>query len=81
MKRNDTHVIKSIRALTSFLRNDTRVFNAFTPNKLLLKKLDLGKHIMSDNSNEVDAALDLTLFLLRYRNTTQYSDFSEDIEV
>ena len=64
--------------LTTFLRHDELVFQLFIPNKPLLKKISLESHILSSDPAEVETALDLAQFLLRYHRTVDYADFSEN---
>ena len=40
--------------------------------------MNLEEHIMSTNPSEVEAALDLAQFLLRYHRAVDYGDFSEN---
>lgn len=58
-KRSNTYAVKAIKALHTFLRYDSAVFQVFRPSKPLIRKMDLEKHIMSQSAAEVEAALDL----------------------
>jgi hypothetical protein len=53
------------------------VFAKFKPSKPLLRKMNLGQHIMA-NSQESEVALDLCSFLLRYHRALDYGDFSDN---
>ena len=47
MKENNRFVMRSVKVLLNYLRNDPNVFRALKPNKPLLRKMDMGQHIMS----------------------------------
>ena len=47
MKASNRFVLRSIKVLVNHLRNDANTFRAFKPNKPLLRKMDMGTHIMS----------------------------------
>lgn len=40
--------------------------------------MNLEEHVMSTNPTEVEAALELSQFLLRYHRAVDYGDFSEN---
>ena len=81
LKQNTTYSIKAIRVLHTFLRFDQSVFQIFKPNKPLLRKMNLSEHIMSATPTEVEAALELAAFLLRYHRSVDYGDFSDNAYV
>ena len=64
--------------LYTFLRFDETVFQNFRPNKPLLRKINIEGHVMSTNPTEVEAALELSQFLLRYHRGVDYGDFSDN---
>ena len=43
--------------------------------------MNLDTHILSANPTEVEVALDLTQFLIRYHRAVDFRDFSEDAYV
>ena len=77
LKENAAYVRNAIKILHTFLRYDSSVFHMFRPNKPLLMKMRLEEHILSSNAIEVEDALELTYFLLRYHRAVDFGDFSE----
>ena len=57
---------KLIRILLTYLKHDVTVFNAFSVNKPLIRKLDLETHIISSNTTEKEAALELAVFIMKF---------------
>lgn len=47
LKTNTKFVMRSIKLMLDYLRNDPNVFRVFKPNKPLLRKMDMSLHIMS----------------------------------
>ena len=77
LKENAVFSRNAIKVLHTFLRYDSSVFQIFRPNKPLLMKMRLEEHILSTNAIEVEDALELTYFLLRYHRAVDFGDFSE----
>ena len=77
LKENAVFARNAIKVLHTFLRYDSSVFQIFRPNKPLLMKMRLEEHILSTNAIEVEDALELTYFLLRYHRAVDFGDFSE----
>ena len=80
-KLNMNFSARAIKVLHTFLRYDQAVFQVLRPNKPLLMKMGLGEHIESTNPSEVEIALDLTYFLLRYHRSVDFSDFSDKLHI
>ena len=59
------------------LKKDASAFRAFKPNKPLLRKIDMGAHIMSNIPSESETALEFCAFIMRYHRNIDYGDFSE----
>jgi hypothetical protein len=57
---------------------DANIFAKFKPNKPLLRKMNMGAHIMSTNQSESELALEFCSFLLRYHRALDYGDFSDN---
>ena len=53
----------------------------FRPSKPLLMKMRLEDHINATNPTEVENALELAYFLLRYHRAVDFGDFSEVLHV
>ena len=43
--------------------------------------MNLSDHVMSSNPNEVESALELSAFFLRYHRAVDYGDFSDNAYV
>ena len=78
MKESSIFALKAVRVLHTFLRYDQSIFQVFRPNKPLLRKMDLEPLLMSNNNAEVEAALNLAYFLLRYHRAVDYGDFTDN---
>ena len=72
---------RAIKVLHTFLRYDQSIFQVLRPNKPLLMKMGLEEHIESTNPSEVEIALDLTYFLLRYHRSVDFGDFSDKLHI
>ena len=57
---------------------DGSVFSRFKPSKPLLRKMNMGIHIMSTSLQESELALDFCAFLMRYHRGLDYGDFSDN---
>ena len=70
---------RALKVLLCYLRYDPIVFQTFTPNRPLLRKIDLEQHIRyADDAMESEAALEFACFLTRYHRFVEHTDFSED---
>lgn len=67
-----------IKLLLVYLKNDVTVFNAFSVNKPLIRKLDLETHIISQNHAEREASLELAVFIMKFYKQIDFGDFSND---
>ena len=76
-RSNRRNVIRAIRVLHKYLTNDQDCFRNFKPNKPLLTKMNLGEIILSQSTEENEAALELSCFIMRYHRSIDYQDFSE----
>jgi len=81
LKDDNDRSIKLMKILKTFLQNDITVFNSFSINKPLIRKLNLEEHLKSKNPLEREAALDLSTFILRFFKQTDFTDFSTDASV
>lgn len=77
MKSNNRFVMRSIKLMLEYLRNDPNIFKVFKPNKPLLRKMDLSVHIMSQTTQESELALEFCGFLMRYHRAVDFGDFSD----
>ncbi len=50
-KKNTQSVIRAIRLMLKYLRHDPSVFARLKPNKILLRKMNLERHFMSEESD------------------------------
>ena len=66
MKDDTLRCARLLKILLIFLKNDVTVFNAFNVNKPLIRKLDLESHITSAVLLEREAALELSVFILKF---------------
>jgi hypothetical protein len=66
LKEDSQQCAKQIKLLTTYLKNDVTVFNTFSVNKPLLRKLNLESHINSKVPSEKEAALELSVFILKF---------------
>ena len=64
--------------MLAYLRHDPTVYSMMKPNKPLLRKMNLERHILSKNKEESEQSLELGSFLLRYHANIDYGDFSDD---
>jgi len=76
-KEKNKYVIRSIKVMLDHLKKDASAFRAFKPNKPLLRKIDMGAHIMSNIPAEAETALEFCAFIMRYHRNIDYGDFSE----
>jgi len=76
-KEKNKFVIRSIKVMLDHLKKDASAFRAFKPNKPLLRKIDMGAHIMSNIPAESETALEFCAFIMRYHRNIDYGDFSE----
>ena len=67
----------AIRAMLQYMRHDPKIFARMKPNKVLLRKMDLGPHFVSEQVDR-DASLELASFMLRYHIDIDYMDFTDD---
>ena len=80
-KLNMNYSARAIKVLHTYLRYDQAVFQVLRPNKPLLIKMGLEEHIESTNPTEVENALELTYFLLRYHRSVDFGDFSDKLHI
>ena len=75
---NPQNITRAMKYLLKYLRNDQSVFTMLKPNRLLLRKINIERHILSSQPSEAAAGLELASFLLRYHADIDYSDFTDD---
>lgn len=68
---------RAMRVMLHFLRHDPKVFQRLTPNRMLLRKMNLEKHFKSESSDR-DVSLEFASFLMRYHVDIDYGDFTDD---
>ena len=78
MKDDTLRCARLLKILLIFLKNDVTVFNAFNLNKPLIRKLDLESHITSGVLLEREAALELSVFILKFYKQIDFGDFSNN---
>ena len=78
MKDDTLRCARLLKILLIFLKNDVTVFNAFNVNKPLIRKLDLESHITSAVLLEREAALELSVFILKFYKQIDFGDFSNN---
>eukprot|EP00826_Nyctotherus_ovalis_P011724 TRINITY_DN13053_c0_g1_i4.p1 TRINITY_DN13053_c0_g1~~TRINITY_DN13053_c0_g1_i4.p1 ORF type:complete len:275 (-),score=53.62 TRINITY_DN13053_c0_g1_i4:10-834(-) len=72
---------RGIEILLSFLKSDDRVFSRFYPSKEVLGRVDIGRCLNSEVSEERRLGLNFACFLLRYYEDVQYDDITGDPEI
>ncbi len=78
MKDDTQRCARIIKLLLVYLKNDVTVFNAFNVNKPLIRKLDLESHICSQALPEREAAIELSVFILKFYKQIDFGDFSNN---
>ena len=60
---------------------DSKCFSKFKPSNALLRRMNMGVHILSKDKNESETSLELCSFLLKYHRSIDYGDFSDSAYV
>ena len=64
--------------LQRYLQCDAQVAAKFFPNKVLLRRMNLGRFVLSQEKSECIPALQLASHLLKSHIEVDYGDFSEE---